>query len=50
MINIFLNIREGETTCLEKKFLIIDDEADVREVLKFYLSKQNYQTIEAENG
>ena len=32
------------------KILIIDDEEDVREVLKFHLSGQNYQTIEAENG
>jgi two-component system chemotaxis response regulator CheY len=32
------------------KVLIIDDEADVREVLKFHLSKENYHTIEAENG
>jgi two-component system, chemotaxis family, chemotaxis protein CheY len=32
------------------KVLIIDDEEDVREVLKFHLSGQNYQIIEAENG
>jgi len=32
------------------KVLIIDDEEDVREVIKFYLSEQNYQIIEAENG
>jgi two-component system chemotaxis response regulator CheY len=32
------------------KVLIIDDEADVRDVLKFHLSEQNYQVIEAENG
>lgn len=32
------------------KVLIIDDESDVREVLKFHLSDSNYQVIEAENG
>ena len=32
------------------KVLIIDDESDVREVLKFHLSESNYQIIEAENG
>ena len=32
------------------KILIIDDESDVREVLKFHLSENNYQIIEAENG
>ena len=32
------------------KILIIDDESDVRDVLKFHLSEKNYQVIEAENG
>jgi DNA-binding NtrC family response regulator len=32
------------------KVLIIDDESDVREVLKFHLSESNYQVIEAEDG
>jgi len=32
------------------KILIIDDESDVREVLKFHLSEKNYNVIEAENG
>ncbi len=32
------------------KVLIIDDESDVRDVLKFHLSENNYQVIEAENG
>ena len=32
------------------KILIIDDESDVRDVLKFHLSESNYQIIEAENG
>jgi two-component system chemotaxis response regulator CheY len=32
------------------KVLIIDDEEDVRDVLKFHLNEQNYQVIEAENG
>jgi len=32
------------------KVLIIDDESDVREVLRFHLSESNYQIIEAENG
>ena len=32
------------------KVLIIEDEEDVREVLRLHLSEQNYQIIEAENG
>jgi len=32
------------------KVLVIDDEEDVREVIKFYLNEENYQIIEAENG
>ena len=32
------------------KILIIDDESDVRDVLKFHLSEKNYNVIEAENG
>jgi len=32
------------------KVLLIDDEVDVREVLKLHLSEENYQIIEAENG
>lgn len=32
------------------KVLIIDDESDVRDVLKFHLSGSNYHVIEAENG
>lgn len=32
------------------KVLIIDDESDVREVLKFHLSESNYQVIEAADG
>ena len=32
------------------KVMIIDDESDVRDVLKLYLSENNYQVIEAENG
>ena len=32
------------------KILVIDDEEDVRDVVKFHLSEQNYQIIEAENG
>ena len=32
------------------KVLIIDDESDVRDVLKFHLSESNYKIIEAEDG
>lgn len=32
------------------KVLIIEDERDVRDVMKFHLSENNYQIIEAENG
>ncbi len=32
------------------KVLIIDDDEDVREILKLHLSEQNFKIIEAENG
>lgn len=32
------------------KVLVIDDEEDVRDVVKFHLSEQNLKVIEAENG
>jgi CheY-like chemotaxis protein len=32
------------------KILIVDDEEDVREVLKLHLEGENYSTLEAENG
>ena len=32
------------------KVMIIDDESDVRDILKLHLSEENYQIIEAENG
>jgi DNA-binding NtrC family response regulator len=32
------------------KVLVVDDEEDVREVLKFYLGEKNIEIIEAENG
>ena len=32
------------------KILIIDDEDDIREILKYNLSKEGYETFEAGNG
>lgn len=32
------------------KILIIDDEDDIREILKYNLSKEGYETFEAQNG
>jgi CheY-like chemotaxis protein len=32
------------------KILIVDDEEDVREVLKLHLEGENYSTLEAEDG
>ena len=33
-----------------KKILIVDDEFEMRQLLKIYLRKDNYQVDEAENG
>lgn len=33
-----------------KKILIVDDEAEIRELLKIYLNNHGYQTFEASNG
>jgi len=35
---------------METKILIVDDDADIREILKLTLSEENYQTLEAKNG
>lgn len=32
------------------KVLVVDDEQDIRKLLRIYLKKQNYQVLEAENG
>lgn len=32
------------------KILVVDDEQDIRKLLRIYLTKQNYQVYEAENG
>ncbi len=34
----------------EGKIMIIDDERDVREIVKFYLGSEDYQILEATNG
>ena len=34
----------------EEKILIVDDEEDIRELVKAYLEKEGYQVFEAENG
>ena len=35
---------------LKGTVLVVDDEMDVRETIKFYLNEKNFQTLEAENG
>lgn len=35
---------------MEKRILIVDDEKNIRELLKFNLENEGYQTIEAVNG
>ena len=39
-----------DTSSTKGKILIIDDEEDVREVLRIHLESANYNVIEAENG
>lgn len=34
----------------KEKILVADDDADIREVLKLYLSKEGYNVVEAEDG
>jgi len=34
----------------KKKILIVEDEANIRELLRLYLERENYTVIEAENG
>ncbi|MDD8048939.1 MAG: response regulator transcription factor [Thomasclavelia sp.] len=35
---------------MKSKVLIVDDEVDIRELLKFYLEKEGYDVLEAGNG
>ena len=35
---------------MKKKILVIDDEADIREIVRLYLSEEGYEIIEASNG
>lgn len=35
---------------MKKKVLVIDDEADIREIVRLYLADEGYEVIEAENG
>lgn len=35
---------------MQKKILIIDDEADIREIVMFYLAEEGYAVLEASNG
>ena len=32
------------------KVLVVDDEQDIRELLKFYLNKEGYEVLEAGDG
>lgn len=35
---------------MKPKILVVDDEIDIRELIKFYLNKEGYDVIEAGNG
>ena len=35
---------------MKPRVLVVDDEQDIRELLKFYLNKEGYEVIEAVNG
>lgn len=35
---------------MKKKILVIDDEADIREIVRLYLAEEGYDVIEASNG
>ena len=35
---------------MKPRILVVDDEQDIRELLKFYLNKEGYEVIEAANG
>ena len=35
---------------MKPKVLVVDDEQDIRELLKFYLNKEGYEVIEAADG
>lgn len=35
---------------LKKKILVVDDEQDIREIIRFYLEDSGYEVIEASNG
>ena len=47
IIDIFIESR-GRT--LPKKILIVEDEANIRELLRLYLEREGYTVLEAENG
>ena len=35
---------------MKPRVLVVDDEQDIRELLKFYLNKEGYEVIEAKDG
>ena len=35
---------------MKPKVLVVDDEQDIRELLKFYLNKEGYEVLEADDG
>ena len=47
IIDIFIESR-GENYA--KKILIVEDEANIRELLRLYLEREGYTVLEAENG
>ena len=47
IIDIFIESR-GRT--MPKKILIVEDEANIRELLRLYLEREGYTVLEAENG
>ena len=35
---------------MKLKVLVVDDEQDIRELIKFYLNKEGFEVIEAKDG
>ena len=35
---------------MKSKILVVDDEMDIRELVRYYLDKEGFDVIEAENG
>ena len=44
------NIGKAGFKTMAKKILIVEDEANIRELLRLYLEREGYIVLEAENG